>query len=289
MCGNCDTKSEESSYCFHCCKFWCKECLNGHNILRENKEHRVLALKDFQDKDFEDVLKRPAFCSKELHERKVLKFYCKECQVPACKNCVTLEHSKHDVEHLEIIARVVKNTAKKSSQTISSHIRELEEQYRLTENRAQIAKGQIQQTVKSLISTLQQQERELITEVENHTKKVQDKLMKDKANSQDQLKKIEETVSQVNRLLERSTGPELVRSATFVDELFEELREPQDIPPTLDIKISTTIFLKNQEISEILEEAKLGRLYESETEVNQLSVQLKDFKKPQQGWRHNLK
>ena len=89
-CGNCDNKSDEASYCFQCCKFWCKECLNAHSILRENKEHRVLALKDFKDEDFDAVIKRPAFCSKDFHERKVLKFYCKVCQVPICKNCVTL-------------------------------------------------------------------------------------------------------------------------------------------------------------------------------------------------------
>ena len=279
-CGNCDTKSEEASYCFHCCKFWCKECLNGHNILRENKEHRVLALKDFQDKDFEDVLKRPALCPKELHENGVLKFYCKVCEVPACQTCVTLEHSKHDVEHLEIIARAVKNditskldSVKKSCQTISSHIRELEEQYRLTEHRSQIAKGRIQQTVKSLILTLQQQERELIIDVENQTKEAQDKLMKDKANSQDQLTKFEETVSQVHRLLERSTGPELVGSKAFLIELFEELREPQDMPRTFERKSPYIVFLKNEKISEILEEDKLGRLDKSETEVNQCSVE----------------
>ena len=279
-CGNCDTNSDEASYCFHCCKFWCKECLNAHNVLKENKEHRVLALKDFQDNDFEDVFKRPAFCSKDLHERKVLKFYCKECQLPACKNCVTLEHSKHDVEHLEITAKEVKNSftaeldaAKKSCQTISSHIRALEEQYRLTENRSQIVKGQIQQTVKSLISILQQQERELITEVENQTKEAQDKLMKDKANFQNQLAKIEETVSQVTRLLERSSGAELVRTKTSVNELFQEIHEPQDMPSTVKRKIPTFVFLEKREISEILEDAKLGRLEESKTDANQCSVE----------------
>ena len=154
ICGTCDTKSKEASYCFHCCKFWCKECLNGHKIFRENKEHRLLALKDFQDKDFEDVLKRLAFCSKELHERKVLKFYCQECQLPACNNCVTLEHSKYDVEHLEIIVRAVKNdiasklhTAKKSSNIISNSVRELEEHSPMIDHRSKIVKGQIQQTV----------------------------------------------------------------------------------------------------------------------------------------------
>ena len=61
-CGNCDKKSAESSYCFHCCVFWCDECIIGHNIIRSNNDHRVLALKDFQEKDYEDVMKRPAFC-----------------------------------------------------------------------------------------------------------------------------------------------------------------------------------------------------------------------------------
>ena len=109
-CGNCDEKSEEASYCFHCGKFWCKDCLNAHNILKENKEHRFLSLKGFQDEDFEDVLKRPAFCQKELHEKEVLKFYCKVCEVPVCQTCVIVEHNKHDVEHLEITARAVKNS-----------------------------------------------------------------------------------------------------------------------------------------------------------------------------------
>ena len=279
-CGNCEKKSEEASYCFHCGGFWCNACLDAHNILRANKEHRVLALKDFQDKDYEDVLKRPAFCSKELHEKKVLKFYCKECEVPACKNCVTLEHSKHDVEHLEITARAVKNsiaskldTAKKSSNIISNSIRKLEEHSLLIEERSQIVKGHIQQTVKSLILTLEQQERELITKVENQTKEEQEKLKKDKGKLQDQLKKKEETISQVDHLLGRSTGPELVRTKTFMNELFQELHEPQDMPLTFERKIPNTVFLKNQEIFEILEEAKLGRLHETETDANQCSVE----------------
>ena len=69
-CGNCDAKSEEASYCFHCGGFWCNDCVNAHNILRANKEHRVLSLKDFRDEDFEDVLRRPAFCQKELHRER---------------------------------------------------------------------------------------------------------------------------------------------------------------------------------------------------------------------------
>ena len=70
-CGNCDEKSSEASYCFQCCKFYCSEkCLNGHNMMRDNEDHRVLAVKEFQDKDYEDVFKRPAFCSRQGHKTK---------------------------------------------------------------------------------------------------------------------------------------------------------------------------------------------------------------------------
>ena len=68
-CGNCEKKCSEASYCFQCCIFYCEHCLICHNTMRDKKEHRVLALKQFQDRDYEDVLKRPVFCSKEGHQK----------------------------------------------------------------------------------------------------------------------------------------------------------------------------------------------------------------------------
>ena len=53
---------------FQCCGFWCEECISPHNLIRANREHRVLAIKDFQDQDIEDVLKRPVFCQIKRHE-----------------------------------------------------------------------------------------------------------------------------------------------------------------------------------------------------------------------------
>ena len=280
-CGNCEKQSDEASYCFHCGKFWCKDCLNAHNILRENKEHRVLSLKDFQDKDFEDVLKRPAFCQKELHEKEVLKFYCKFCEVPVCQTCVIVGHAGHDVEHLEPEARAVKNSiasklgiVKKSSQAFSNCMRELEETSRVFEHRSEITKRQIQETAKSLILTIQRQEEELIAKVESETKAVVEGNVKDKAKLQDQLQKSEEIIRQAERLLERSTAAELVRSKTVIDELFQGFPEPQDMPSTTDWK-SVTAFVKNEKVSECLQELTIGRLdtRKTETEANQCSVE----------------
>ena len=280
-CGNCDEKRDEASYCFHCGKFWCKECLNAHNILKENKEHRVLSLKDFQDKDFEGVLKKPVFCQRELHDREVLKFYCTLCEVPVCQTCVIVEHSKHDVEHLEITARAVKNniatkldTAKESSKSVSSYIRQLEATSSLLKHRLTTGKERIQQTVESLISILRQKEHDLIAEVENRTKEAQDQIMKQKDESQELLNKREQSISQIECLAERSTGAELVRGKAFVDELFRGLQELQHVPSSSEqFKSPKTVFLKNHEISQFLQGSRIGHLDETATEADRCSVE----------------
>ena len=71
-------------YCFKCCAFWCDDCIAAHNIIRTNKDHRVLAIKDFHDQDIQDVLKRPVFCQIEHHESEELKFFCKNCENTIC-------------------------------------------------------------------------------------------------------------------------------------------------------------------------------------------------------------
>ena len=111
-CGNCDKKSSEASYCFQCCIFYCLECTTSHNKMRSNKDHRALALKEFQDKDFEDVLKRPAFCPKQRHQNEELKYFCKTCETAVCQTCSSLEHSGHALEHVEDEAKRQKNEIK---------------------------------------------------------------------------------------------------------------------------------------------------------------------------------
>ena len=83
-CGNCNKRNAQTLYCFECYSFWCEECILAHNIIRINKEHRTLALKDFQDQDIEAVLKRQPFCQKKRHENKELELFCKDCKVAIC-------------------------------------------------------------------------------------------------------------------------------------------------------------------------------------------------------------
>ena len=278
-CENCERKSEETSYCFHCGKFWCNECVNAHNVFRENRDHRVLALKDFEGKDFEDVLKRPVFCQKELHDRDVLKFYCKECDIPVCQTCVIVDHNKHDVEHLELTAREVKKSitfklaAVRESEAIScnDNTGEMERKSRIIDDCSNNNKERIRQTVKSLISILHQKEEELIAEVENDRKIAQEELRKSADAFQNFFRKREESISNIEALVERSTGADLVRRSTkeSIDELFQGLQEQQDMPSTTERKVYSKVFVKNEAV---YEETVIGRFEQSVTEAKQCSV-----------------
>ena len=281
-CDNCERKSEEAAYCFHCGKFWCNECMNAHNIFRENRDHRVLALKDFEDKDFEDVLKRPVFCQKELHDKEILKFYCKECDIPVCQTCVIVDHNKHDVEHLELTAREVKKSitsklaaVRETSEAITYNYNTGEEKKsRQIDDCTDNNKERIRQTVKSLVSILHQKEEELIAEVENERTIAREELRKSADAFQDFLRKREESISNIEALVERSTGADLVRRSTKenIDELFQGLQEPQDMSSTTERIAYSKVFVKNEEVSTVLEESVIGHLEQSLTEAKQCFV-----------------
>ena len=100
-CGNCDKRSKENHYCFQCCEFWCGECITFHNRMKANKDHYALALEDFQDHDFENILKRPTFCAIPGHEKKEIEFFCNICEVAICSACALTNHDGHEKILLE--------------------------------------------------------------------------------------------------------------------------------------------------------------------------------------------
>ena len=158
-CGNCDKRTAQSFYCFQCCAFWCDDCVTGHNIIRANKEHRVLALTDFQDQDIEDVLKRPAFCPTLGHEKKELEFFCKICEVAICNACALTDHEGHAKMLLEVAANEHKlrvksaiESQKKKLQQKRNKISELDESCIYIEERAAAVKRDVHRFTEHLMA-----------------------------------------------------------------------------------------------------------------------------------------
>ena len=177
-CGNCEKKSSETSYCFHCCIFYCQECVTGHNIMRSNKDHRVLNLKEFQDKDYEDVLKRPVFCAKQRHEKEELTLFCKNCEMAVCQLCAFLDHVGHALEHIEdeaerqkIEMKTMIERQRRNLQAKRSALRKLDEDYAKIEQRGKELKRDVQRTVDNLIANIEAKKQTIFAAVDDQTKK----------------------------------------------------------------------------------------------------------------------
>ena len=178
-CGNCDKRSAQTLYCFQCCSFWCEECILAHNIIRTNKEHRTLALKDFQDQDIEAVLKRPAFCQKKRHEKEELKFFCRDCEVAICNTCAVTLHEGHGKMLLEEAAEACKTQIKSMTQSLIEKAqekrKELEQLNQKSEEiklQAAYLKSQVQTNVDQVIAIIEAWKQDVFNAVDFQAKNI---------------------------------------------------------------------------------------------------------------------
>ena len=265
-CGNCDRKSSEASYCFQCCIFYCEECLIGHNIMRNKKEHRVLAVKEFQDKDYKDVLKRPVFCSKKGHEKEERRYYCKECETVLCQTCVTLDHGGHV---LKLIDEEAKNKALEIKSILQTQregldakmnvIAQLDQDCAKVIQQSEIATRDVQRFADGLIKTIQAKMQNIITTIENQTKKSLEILKAKRSEIQQQINVTESSLEEADKLLKRSTTAEVVQLKKSLQTIFQGLNqtEPFVYDPS---SLETFVFVENQKMIDTVNGEEIGIL-----------------------------
>ena len=228
-CGNCDKRSAQTLYCFQCCSFWCEECILGHNIIRTNKEHKTLALKDFQDQDIEAVLKRPAFCQKELHEKEELKFFCKNCEVSICNTCAMTLHEGHGKMLLQEAANARKTRIHSLIKSLKDNLLEKQEEVeqfnqKSMEVQAQVAdvKSQVQTNVDQMIAIIEARKQDVFDAVDNQAKKSLKSLSQKKDEVENQVKLIESAIEQTKALVKRSFSTEILGFSETFDTILQE-------------------------------------------------------------------
>ena len=217
-CGNCDKRSAQCFYCFQCCVFWCEVCILGHNIFRANKEHRVLALKDFQHQDIEDVLKRPAFCQKEHHENEELKYFCKDCKVPICNTCVVTLHDGHVKAPLaeaanerKLRVKCVIESQKQEALQKRNKLSKLQDERTKIQRQVASVKQNAQIFADNMKEVIEAKKEEFFREVENKGKESAKRLYIEQCVVENELQRIETAIEKTETLLYRSTSAEIVQ------------------------------------------------------------------------------
>ena len=282
-CGNCDKRSSHSFYCFQCCTFWCDHCITGHNIIRANKEHRVLAINDFQDQDIEDVLKRPAFCGKPGHEKKELEFFCRKCEEPICSSCVATIHDGHIKILLEEAANERKAEAnsviesqKEKAQQIRNKIFQVDQSCAKIQQQIANVKRSAQEFADNMIAVIEAKKEEIFNAAENQGKQSLEQLGIQKSEFEQQAQKIETGVGKAESLLERSTSAEIAQLDKTLKTIFREevRREEEQVDCDLE-GLRRFIFVKNKALLKKATTEGIGsfKTFLSKTEAQQSNAE----------------
>ena len=261
-CENCDKRSDKTSYCFQCYSFWCEECIIGHNIIRANKEHRTLALNDFQDQDIEELLRRPTFCHEEYHEKKQMKFFCKDCEVAICNTCVLTLHDNHS----KMLLQEAKNTRKTKINSVIKSLNETAqdgrreaEKFDLKSNEIQMkvadVKGKVQTKVDQIIATIEARKQDILNAVRSQAKISLEPLTKKKAEAENRVKKLDSAIEQTEFLMKQNFSTEILG----FNETFHTILNEDNTQPNSDSEfIPLLSFSKNEKLISVLNSEGIG-------------------------------
>lgn len=76
--------------CTDCSHFLCSNCNSAHEFMRCFENHRVVPFDALRSSKEKAAVHKPIFCTRHVGES--LKFYCCECEVGACTECLTVDH-----------------------------------------------------------------------------------------------------------------------------------------------------------------------------------------------------
>lgn len=187
-CTGCKSKKLDAvARCVDCVNYLCSNCVMAHQFMHCFEGHRVLNLTDLKDDHKNGVItngtvtngtvtngEKAMVCPR--HKSELLKYYCRTCSLPICKECCTLEHPAgiHEFEHiseaapkhLEAITHAVQE-AKAKATDIRNTLKNAEH----TSSRLQVqyhkAQNEINDTFLFYRSMLDERKQELLKELES--------------------------------------------------------------------------------------------------------------------------
>ena len=213
----------------------------GHNIIRTNKEHKTLALKDFQEQDIEAVLQRPAFCQKKHHEKEVLKIFCKNCQVAICNTCAVTLHERHN----KMLLQEATDAHKLHINSLIESLKEKEQQKRKDveqcsqdsmEVQMQMAevKSQMAMSADQMIEIIEERKQHVFDAVDEHAQKSLESLLQKKDEVENQLGIIDSAIARTEALLKQSFSTDVLGFNETFDTILQDWA-PKEIVPRLNV------------------------------------------------------
>ncbi|XP_057666491.1 brain tumor protein [Diorhabda carinulata] len=182
-CTGCKHKKLDAvARCVDCVNYLCSNCVMAHQFMHCFEGHRVVNLQEIKEETKNGLLSNSIMSNTEKsmicprHKSELLKYYCRTCAVPICKECLNLDHpvGLHDYEHIseaapkqiEAIQHAV-TEAKSKATDIRNSLKNAEHVSSRLQVHYHKAQNEINDTFLFYRSMLEERKQELLKELES--------------------------------------------------------------------------------------------------------------------------
>ncbi|GBM64171.1 B-box type zinc finger protein ncl-1 [Araneus ventricosus] len=178
-CTGCKTKDAHAEgHCLECDNDLCTNCILAHKYMLCFEDHTVISFKNGNANGI--ASDKVQHCPR--HEREIMRFFCRTCNVPICKEC-TSEHPTglHDFGHISDVGSREVDILKEKIEKSRAKLAELKGAGKSVDHLSNCldmgyhkSKADIEETCKFIISAVEDRKDELMKELEDlyNTKKV---------------------------------------------------------------------------------------------------------------------
>ena len=205
-------------------KFRCPECQKEIDLPQGNRFDRLPNA--FFQKSLLGFLEAEETCPQHTEER--ARFYCYSCEACICPVCVTEDHRGHAFD-VHAVQEDKKNimwtveTIKEKANLFRAELRKLEKTSEDVERIIAIAKQEVSEAAKHVITKTQQQEKKLLESLEMTRRKRLERVNSAKQERESLVKQIEQAVEFAENLVQRSAA-NIIQNKNKLRQKLEELR-----------------------------------------------------------------
>ena len=238
-----------------------------------------MALEEFQEQDFENILKRPSFCGIQGHGKKEMEFFCKICEVAICNACALLDHEGHAKMLLELAAnerrlrlKSVIESQKKRAEAKKSEIEKLNEYYNEVLEQAACVRGNVLEYADSIYAAIEAKKLEILDDLERKTKSTleQIEIHRDEMEKEFQLR--ESDIEKTETHIKRCTSAEIMQPSDMLDKIFKDENNHNDAADCESKSFPRPYFVKNQKLFDLASVEQIGSLNLTLTRAQQSSA-----------------
>ncbi|XP_055844069.1 B-box type zinc finger protein ncl-1-like isoform X1 [Episyrphus balteatus] len=229
-CTSCKSKEKAISRCNDCANFLCGGCDNAHKYMRCFENHEVVKLEDLQKTAEKLTIHKPLFCN--VHTSENLKYYCYNCQIPVCNDCLIADHkgSEHHYEVIGLAEKCVRvdiedlmKEAKSKVQYCDSAASKLSSDLTELQSQHDTARDLIEESFQSFKAVLEKCRDQSLKELGKLHSERELKIMDLLQNIENTMGKIDGVCTFTKRVLEQANAAEFLSMKKLISKQFINL------------------------------------------------------------------